>query len=50
MSKVEAKEESVGNGLFRVKVPGGWLVSLYSNAICFYPDPEHLWLKDDKTN
>lgn len=37
----------------RSKVPGGWLIRTtedMSCAICFYPDPEHLWLKDDKSN
>ncbi len=38
--------ESIGDGLFRTKVPGGWIVTLYNNAICFYPDPQHLWEKE----
>ena len=32
--------------LFRAKVPGGWLIrSSAQPALCFYPDPKHLWLK-----
>lgn len=43
--------------LSRLKVPGGWLVSIENsvfapggmyyddNGICFYPDPNHDWLK-----
>ena len=30
--------------VLRAKVPGGWLVRIGSEAITFYPDPEHRWL------
>jgi hypothetical protein len=30
-------------GLKRAQVPGGWLVTLGSGAIAFYPDPDHEW-------
>ncbi len=39
--------------LERIEVPGGWLVrtGLYSDngstSICFYPDPNHLWSKEN---
>ena len=37
---------SVSISLFRMKVPGGWLIRSSSQpALCFYPDPKHLWLK-----
>jgi hypothetical protein len=26
----------------RAKVPGGWLVTVYS-SVAFYPDPDHAW-------
>ncbi|MGC9972158.1 MAG: hypothetical protein ABSE56_16380 [Bryobacteraceae bacterium] len=26
----------------RAKVPGGWLVTVYS-SVAFYPDPDHVW-------
>jgi len=32
--------------IYRVKVPGGWLVSVkgYQQAgVTFYPDPKHQW-------
>ncbi len=32
--------------LLRLKVPGGWLVTIsggFSPPITFYPDPEHEW-------
>jgi hypothetical protein len=30
--------------LYRVKVPGGWLISTESmNALSFYPDQQHSW-------
>ncbi len=29
--------------LQRAKVPGGWLVKLQQNGICFYPDANHKW-------
>lgn len=31
--------------VYRAKVPGGWLVLIYTNAkgLTFYPDPEHKW-------
>jgi len=35
-------------GLYRAKVPGGWLIMILSNvqmdpALTFYPDPKHEW-------
>lgn len=36
--------------LQRLKVPGGWLIKMdgYREiAICFYPDPLHLWIIDE---
>ncbi len=36
-------------GLFRLKVPGGWLVMTVCDfgqggtGLCFYPDPDHVW-------
>lgn len=29
--------------LQRAKVPGGWLVKLQQNGLCFYPDANHKW-------
>ena len=32
--------------LLRMKVPGGWLVTVYegvSYPVSYYPDPEHKW-------
>jgi len=32
--------------LLRLRVPGGWLVTItggFSYPITFYPDPEHKW-------
>ena len=32
--------------LLRLRVPGGWLVTIrggYSYPVTFYPDPEHKW-------
>lgn len=50
MNKDKEVWEQVGNyrnRLDRVNVPGGWLVKIeyvgQATAICFYPDPEHLW-------
>jgi len=34
--------------MYRVKVPGGWLVG--DRQITFYPDPQHLWLGDQWDN
>lgn len=57
---------NTSGNLFRMEVPGGWLIKEVSDVqsdmpdhipfgnrygwewtstICFYPDPEHLWLK-----
>jgi len=39
------------NSLFRLKIPGGWLLSFGSHidgvvtAATFYPDPDHSWLR-----
>ena len=32
-------------GLYRAKVPGGWLVVFVcgERSITFYPDPNHIW-------
>jgi hypothetical protein len=29
--------------VLRARLPGGWLVRIGSEAITFYPDPEHRW-------
>jgi len=42
----------IGNeSLQRLKVPGGWLVSLdgyRETSLCFYPDPNHGWVVNGK--
>lgn len=49
MTKVKWEElgEMPTSTLYRIKVPGGWLVRIQghsgSEAITFYPDPQHLW-------
>ncbi|GEM_PF-3299077 len=46
----EVKQEGISwiakRGLYRTKVPGGWLVRVQtadSDFIVFLPDPEHKW-------
>lgn len=44
--------EDIGEYVTRLKVPGGWLVreiTINSSPamICFYPDPEYLWIIND---
>ena len=40
------------NAMFRLPVPGGWLVTMCDNVTgspsspSFYPDPQHDWLKE----
>jgi hypothetical protein len=29
--------------VLRAKIPGGWLISVKSSGVTFYPDPEHSW-------
>ena len=31
------------SSVLRAKVPGGWLVTVGSGGVTFYPDPEHVW-------
>jgi len=48
----EIKQEGIGwlakqRGLYRAKVPGGWLVRVQtseSDFIVFLPDPNHSWV------
>ena len=54
-NETEADEHHSGNWelvlgtrpkLLRLKVPGGWLVTVAGGAsypVTFYPDPEHAW-------
>ena len=28
---------------YRAKVPGGWLVKIWSGSVTFVPDPTHQW-------
>ena len=30
-------------GIFRAKVPGGWLITIHDSGLIFYPDPSHKW-------
>lgn len=43
----ELEQEGVPYGrIFRVKVPGGWLVRVHQpegEGITFYPDPNYSW-------
>ncbi|MBT9317220.1 hypothetical protein [Leptothoe spongobia] len=47
--KLNCKNQPVGGlGLWRAKVPGGWLVASRcgggeGSGITFYPDPKHEW-------
>jgi hypothetical protein len=45
--RVDGKKPGMLNDMtgYRAKVPGGWLVVLWtaSAALAFYPDPEHQW-------
>jgi hypothetical protein len=36
-------EVSGVNDSKRAKVPGGWLVMVWSGSITFLPDPNHQW-------
>ncbi len=47
----EIQQEGIGwfakRGLYRAKVPGGWLVRVQtseSDFIVFLPDPDHSWV------
>lgn len=39
--------EALGRGVHRTKVPEGWLISKYGNAVTYVPDPEHEWLREE---
>lgn len=39
--------EEVGNGVYRLRVPGGWLArysGYYGGGICFTPDCDRRWV------
>lgn len=55
-SKVNFEQFGIGNDrVFRMKVPGGWLVKTETHshsdsmavAMCFLPDPTHVWGKEN---
>ena len=61
MKEYLRKWERVNEGTDRLKVPGGWLVSIEAScppspggaalsvALCFVPDPSYTWeLEDEK--
>lgn len=42
--------EQIGDGVYRSKIPGGWLVSYHAEdgvALTFVPDPKHAWKADE---
>ena len=44
----DLKSSAIGHvfSVYRVKVPGGWLVSVHMGdgvGVTFYPDPNHQW-------
>ncbi|NEO23205.1 MULTISPECIES: hypothetical protein [unclassified Moorena] len=47
--KLNCKNQPIGGlGVWRTKVPGGWLVAIRStngsgSGVTFYPDPTHQW-------
>lgn len=47
--KLNCKNQPFGGlGIWRAKVPGGWLVAVRSGGskgggVTFYPDPKHQW-------
>ncbi len=40
-----ASPSPLNEGIFRAKVPGGWLIMLKADqpTLFFYPDLEHMW-------
>ena len=40
----KAEWEHIGSYVRRTRVPGGWLVKSYSDALLLVPDPQHAWL------
>lgn len=55
MTKYPRKWEIIRHGSYRLKVPGGWLVSSEifeteypATSVCFFPDPENLWELEDE--
>lgn len=56
--KYPRKWEQINCGTYRLKIPGGWLVSVsedlsisdensISVSVCFVPDPLSLWILED---
>jgi hypothetical protein len=42
--KIESEGWLTGGELWRAKVPGGWLIMLFTiQGVTFYPDPKHEW-------
>lgn len=50
--KYPRKWEKIKRFTYRLKVPGGWIVSDTGGAglgICFFPDPNYEWMLEEET-